>query len=208
MLTSSPVITHHRQSFFLTPLRIMRILQVISLAVLPVVVPVHAEPEECTLPSWTIKDIKIKTRDAVGNGGSASFTLVPSATGKPEQLACARLQGNYRCAVKSQADPGVEVDLQINTGVAHMSVTQLKFPCGSDTYVVFLSPKTHCCAGRSCLYPNEWGGKQKLIPSGRYNRKLIGGSVDIDVECTEPARAGGDISCESAAGGIVQAVLL
>lgn len=91
--------------------------------------------ETCTLPSWTIKDIKIKTRDAVGNSGSASFTLVPNATGgKPEQLTCSRLQGNYRCAVKSKVDPGVEVDLQINTGVAHMSVMQLSFPCGSAMY--------------------------------------------------------------------------
>jgi len=89
--------------------------------------------QDCKLPSWTLKDIKIKTFDAVGNSGSASFTLVPSDTGKGEPLTCARLQGNYRCAVKSKVDPSLEVDLQINLGVAYMSVTQLKFSCGSAT---------------------------------------------------------------------------
>lgn len=92
--------------------------------------------QDCKLPSWTIKDIKIKTYDAVGNSGSASFTLVPDDTGKAESLTCARLQGNYRCNVKSKVDTSVEVDLQINTGIAHMSVTQMKFPCGSVTYAL------------------------------------------------------------------------
>ena len=104
------------------------------LLVLFLVVP-DVLAQDCKLPSWTVKDIKIKSRDAVGNSGSASFTIVPDATGKAESLACATLQGNYRCQVNSKAESGVQVDLQINTGVAHMSITQLKFPCGSAMYV-------------------------------------------------------------------------
>jgi hypothetical protein len=89
--------------------------------------------QECPLPSWTVKDIKIKSKDAVGNGGSASFTIIPGAAGKAETLTCASLQANYRCHVVSKAQPGVEIDIQINTQVAHVSVTQMKFACGSAT---------------------------------------------------------------------------
>lgn len=89
--------------------------------------------QECKLPSWTIKDVKIKSRDAVGSGGSASFTITSDATGTSEALSCASLQGNYRCKVASKAQEGVEVDLQINTGVAFVSVTQVGFACGSET---------------------------------------------------------------------------
>ncbi len=89
--------------------------------------------QDCKLPAWTVKDIKIKSKDAVGNSGSASFTIVPETTGKAETLTCATLQANYRCHVASKAQPGVDVDLQINTQVAHVSITQLKFACGSTT---------------------------------------------------------------------------
>ncbi|KAK1749859.1 hypothetical protein QBC47DRAFT_407527 [Echria macrotheca] len=89
--------------------------------------------QDCPLPSWTVKDVKTKLKDAVGNGGSASLTIIPTGTDKAETLTCASLQGNYRCHIVSKAQPGLEIDIQINTQVAHVSVTQMKFACGSAT---------------------------------------------------------------------------
>ena len=165
--------------------------------------------QDCKLPSWTVKDIKIKSRDAVGNSGSASFTIVPDATGKAESLACATLQGNYRCQVNSKAESGVQVDLQINTGVAHMSITQLKFPCGSSTYVYLLflilfasnslPLSVRCRLGANAGF---------LLSPSPGHRKSIVGTTDIDLVCTEATRPGGDISCTSEADGTIQAILL
>lgn len=167
--------------------------------------------QDCKLPSWTIKEIKIKTRDAVGNSGSASFTFTPEATGKAESLSCAPLQGNYRCHIKSKVDPAVEVDLQINTGVAHMSVTQMKFPCGSARYVQHFTFHSYAfCKWNRILVAVCSVERTQLTPFPTFRRhsKSIAGNVDIELACTEPATKGGDISCTSEAGGIVQAVLL
>jgi len=167
--------------------------------------------QDCKLPSWTIKEIKIKTRDAVGNSGSASFTFTPEATGKAESLSCAPLQGNYRCHIKSKVDSAVEVDLQINTGVAHMSVTQMKFPCGSARYVqdfTFIPTRFASWTGFWLLFARLNGLQLTPFLTFRRHSKSIAGNVDIELACTEPATKGGDISCTSEAGGIVQAVLL
>ena len=75
-------------------------------------------------PTWVIEDLNIKTLDEVGSSGSASFNLTNSMTGKTDSLTCA-LVANYRCEIDgTPSDQDVRINMQIQTDVARMSISE------------------------------------------------------------------------------------
>ncbi len=88
-----------------------------------------------TLPSWTIKDLTLKSHDAVGSGGTASLTIANSATGKSEAVTCA-LIANYRCEIDgTPSDKSLTITLQSNIDVVFVWINE-KFTCGGKTTCV------------------------------------------------------------------------
>jgi hypothetical protein len=76
------------------------------------------------LPSWTIKDLSIKSRDEVGSSGSASFTLGYDLTGKTDKLSCT-LVANYRCEIDgTPSDKSIILNLQTQMQQVYISISQ------------------------------------------------------------------------------------
>ncbi len=88
--------------------------------------------DACTEAAWTIKDMNIKYGLEVRQGGSTTFTLVNNLTGKSEALSCA-LRANSRCKFDGiSSDGGLTLDVQIETGVLYLTLTD-RLSCGGTT---------------------------------------------------------------------------
>jgi len=94
------------------------------------------------LPSWTIKDLKINSRDEVGSAGKAVFSFTDNQTGKSDALSCT-LVANYRCQFDgTPSDPAVTINIQAMMEVMYISVTK-KLTCdGAATFVSHLRTRT------------------------------------------------------------------
>ena len=75
-------------------------------------------------PSWTIKNLSIKSRDEVGSAGKAVFSFTDNLTGKTDALTCT-LVANYRCQFDgTPSDPSITINIQANMEVLFVSVSQ------------------------------------------------------------------------------------
>lgn len=76
------------------------------------------------VPSWTISNLKIQSRDTVGNTGTAAFTLTYGLTGKSDALNCS-LVANYRCEIDGPpGNKNLKVNLQVQNDVAYFSLSE------------------------------------------------------------------------------------
>jgi len=94
-----------------------------------------SEAANCSAtPSWTIKDLNIKSRDEVSAAGRAVFSFTDNVTNKTDSLSCT-LIANYRCQFDgTPSDPTITINIQAMMEVMYISVTQ-KLTCGSTTLV-------------------------------------------------------------------------
>ncbi|KAI1751774.1 hypothetical protein F4782DRAFT_177492 [Xylaria castorea] len=88
------------------------------------------------LPSWTLRNLNITTRDEVGSTGTAGFAFTYNLTNQTETITCP-LHSNYRCTITgTQNDNSTVIELQIGLGMLYMSVIQV-LNCGdSGSYVI------------------------------------------------------------------------
>lgn len=98
---------------------------------------ISAALEPCDqVPSWTLRDLNITTRDEVGETGTASFAFTYNLTNQTEAITCP-LHSNYRCTITgTQNDNSTVIEIQIGLGMLYMSVVQV-LDCGdSGSYVI------------------------------------------------------------------------
>jgi hypothetical protein len=98
---------------------------------------ISAPLEPCgQVPSWTLRNVNITTRDEVGETGTAAFAFTYDLTNQTESITCP-LHSNYRCTITgTQNDNSTVIDIQIGLGMLYMSVIQV-LDCGdSGPYVI------------------------------------------------------------------------
>ncbi|KAJ8123027.1 hypothetical protein ONZ43_g922 [Nemania bipapillata] len=99
---------------------------------------ISAPLEPCgQLPSWTLRDLNITTRDEVGTTGTAAFAFTYNLTNQTESITCP-LHSNYRCTITgTQNDNSTVIELQIGLGMLYMSVIQV-LDCGDSGPTTFV----------------------------------------------------------------------
>lgn len=98
---------------------------------------ISAPLEPCgNLPSWTLRDLNITTRDEVGSTGTAGFAFTYNLTNQTESVTCP-LHSNYRCTITgTENDNSTVIDIQLGLGTLYISVVQV-LNCGdSGSYVI------------------------------------------------------------------------
>ncbi|KAI0551944.1 hypothetical protein F4679DRAFT_582007 [Xylaria curta] len=89
------------------------------------------------LPSWTLRNLNITTRDEVGTTGTAGFAFTYNLTNQTEAITCP-LHSNYRCTITgTQNDNSTVIDLQLGLGTLYMSVVQV-LNCGDSGSTTFV----------------------------------------------------------------------
>lgn len=89
-----------------------------------------------SLPSWTLRNLNIATRDEVGSTGTATSTFTYNLTNQTESITCP-LHSNYRCTITgTQNDNSTIIDLQLGLGTLYTTVIQV-LNCGDTSpYVI------------------------------------------------------------------------
>jgi hypothetical protein len=92
--------------------------------------------DDCSkLPSWTIKDVNITSRDTVGNDGRATFTFVNNLTQASDTVTCS-LVANYRCEINGvPSEKSVKINIQSMMETLYVSVEQTQTCEGKPSWV-------------------------------------------------------------------------
>ncbi|KAI1424630.1 hypothetical protein F5Y12DRAFT_796820 [Xylaria sp. FL1777] len=89
------------------------------------------------LPSWTLRNLNITTRDEVGSTGTADFAFTYNLTNQTESITCP-LHSNYRCTIAgTQSDNSTVIEIQIGLSMLYVSVVQV-LNCGDSGSTTFV----------------------------------------------------------------------
>ncbi|KAI0533671.1 hypothetical protein GGR58DRAFT_99325 [Xylaria digitata] len=89
------------------------------------------------LPSWTLRNFNITTRDEVGSTGTAGFEFTYNLTNQTESITCP-LHSNYRCTITgTQNDNSTVIEIQLGLGMLYLSVIQA-LNCGDNGSTTFV----------------------------------------------------------------------